>query len=129
MWRLLKESVEGTAHRRTGAPCQDSCAGTATRPGQEDFLVLACADGAGSAELSGEGSARACQRFVELACEALQRGEAEALLTAEGLRGCLRQVHEALVLEALVVSIQTTSETSTRKAASMKRRWTWVLRR
>lgn len=100
MWRLLQQSLEGTSHRRSGTPCQDSCAGTATAPGQESFLVVACSDGAGSAGLSQEGSALACRRFVEVACEALEREGAAALTEPEVIRGWYRQVRQALEEEA-----------------------------
>jgi hypothetical protein len=100
MWRLLQQSLEGTSHRRSGTPCQDSCAGTATAPGQESFLVVACSDGAGSAGLSQEGSALACRRFIEVACEALEREGAAALTDAEVIRGWYRQVRQSLEEEA-----------------------------
>jgi hypothetical protein len=100
MWRLLQQSLEGTSHRRSATPCQDSCAGTETAPGQESFLVVACSDGAGSAALSQEGSALACRRFVEVACEALEREGAEAVRDPERIREWYRQVRRALEEEA-----------------------------
>ena len=48
MWRLVFGSVRGTSHVQSGRPCQDYCAGTVIGSG----AVAACADGAGSAELS-----------------------------------------------------------------------------
>jgi len=100
MWRLLQQSLEGTSHRRSGTPCQDSCAATVTCPGQECFLVVACADGAGSAVLSQEGSALACRRFVEVACEALAREGAEAVRNPEVIRGWYRRVRQSVEEEA-----------------------------
>jgi hypothetical protein len=91
MWRLLQQSLEGTSHRRSGTPCQDSCAGTATSPEQESFLVLACSDGAGLA----------CRRFVELACEALEREGPGVLREPEAIRGWYRQVRQSLEEEAV----------------------------
>ncbi|PTL85175.1 PP2C family serine/threonine-protein phosphatase [Vitiosangium sp. GDMCC 1.1324] len=100
MWRLLQQSLEGTSHRRSATPCQDNCAGTATCPGQESFLVVACSDGAGSAALSQVGSALACRRFIELACEALEREGPGAVSDPEVVRGWYRQVRQALEEEA-----------------------------
>jgi protein phosphatase 2C-like protein len=100
MWRLLQQSLEGTSHRRSATPCQDSCEGTATCPGQESFLVVACSDGAGSAGLSQEGSALACRRFVQVACEALEREGPEAVRDPERIRDWYRQVRRALEEEA-----------------------------
>lgn len=100
MWRLLQQSLEGTSHRRTATPCQDSCAATVTCPGQESFLVVACSDGAGSAGLSQEGSALACRRFVELACEALAREGSEVVKEPEVMRGWYRRVRQSLEEES-----------------------------
>lgn len=68
MWKLVFGSVKGTSHMQSGLPCQDYCAGAVvgTR------LVAACADGAGSAELSQLGSKAAVDRFMEVAsCDAM----------------------------------------------------------
>lgn len=74
LWRVLQTSVRGTAHVRDELPCQDSGFAVVTRPAEEDFLVVACADGAGSAELSQEGSRIACTDLVQLVCAELQAG-------------------------------------------------------
>ena len=63
MWKLVFGSVQGTSHVQSGLPCQDYCAGTITGR----TLVAACADGAGSAELSQLGSKAAVDRFMEVA--------------------------------------------------------------
>ncbi len=63
MWKLVFGSVQGTSHVRSGQPCQDYCAGTVTGT----TLVVACADGAGSAEFSQLGSKAAVDRFLEVA--------------------------------------------------------------
>lgn len=74
MWRILQQSVEGTAHVRDGVPCQDFCQALVTRPREETFLVAACADGAGSASLSQEGSRIACTELIRLICSELETG-------------------------------------------------------
>lgn len=63
LWKLVLGSVQGTSHVETGLPCQDYCAGTMAGT----TLVAACADGAGSAELSQLGSKAAVDRFIEVA--------------------------------------------------------------
>ena len=63
-WRVVRASVQGTSHSRTGQPCQDSSSVGKNAP--EGMLVAAIADGAGSAELSADGSRIA-------ACAATQR--------------------------------------------------------
>ena len=63
MWKLIHGSVRGTSHAASGQPCQDFCAGTRDGP----TLVAACADGAGSADLSHFGARAAVERFLEVA--------------------------------------------------------------
>ncbi len=53
-WRVIRASVQGTSHAKTGQPCQDSSGVGENAPA--GLLVAAVADGAGSAELSADGS-------------------------------------------------------------------------
>ena len=52
MWKTVAKSVRGSAHFTNGLPCQDACAIKEI----EDTIVCALSDGAGSAQLSDEGS-------------------------------------------------------------------------
>lgn len=63
MWKLVFGSVKGTSHAQSGLPCQDYCAGII----KGTTLVAACADGAGSADLSHLGSKAVVDRFIEVA--------------------------------------------------------------
>lgn len=56
-WRVVGASAIGTGHVKTGLPCQDAFAYQQT----ENSLMIAVADGAGSAALSHEGSALAVE--------------------------------------------------------------------
>lgn len=67
MWKLVYGSVRGTSHVQAGQPCQDHCAGSIVGT----TVVAACSDGAGSAELSHEGSRCAVERFLEEAVRSL----------------------------------------------------------
>jgi hypothetical protein len=60
-WRVLGASVIGTSHQRTGLPCQDAH-GFRALPGG---LVLAAADGAGTAERSHEGARLAVDALLD----------------------------------------------------------------
>ena len=53
-WRVIRASVQGTSHAKTGQPCQDSSSVGEGAP--DSVLVAAVADGAGSAALSADGS-------------------------------------------------------------------------
>jgi Protein phosphatase 2C len=100
-WKVLAESVAGTSHQRTSLPCQDANHHMQIRIEDETVLIAICADGAGSAELSQIGSKVACQRFFDLAYEALtERGTLE-FLDREILLGWYEDVREAISLEAL----------------------------
>jgi hypothetical protein len=69
VWRLLGASVAGTSHLKTGLPCQDAHAFKSLPGG----VILAVADGAGSAERSAEG-ARCAADSVLAALEAALSG-------------------------------------------------------
>lgn len=99
-WRVLQQSVIGTAHVRDQLPCQDFCHAVLTCPGDEEFLVAACADGAGSAELSQEGARIACTRIVQLACDELQTGLRADQIDRVRFVSWFRSVHSAIEAEA-----------------------------
>jgi hypothetical protein len=63
-WKLVFGSVQGTSHAQSGTQCQDYCAGNVSGA----TLVAACADGAGSAQLSALGAKASVDRFLEVAC-------------------------------------------------------------
>lgn len=90
-WRVLGASVIGQAHSARGMPNQDALA-TASGPGGS--LLLAVADGAGSAPLSDQGALLACQTAVA-ALAALDLEEPEA-----ALRGALSKASQAVHSQA-----------------------------
>jgi hypothetical protein len=66
-WRIVRASVVGSSHIKSGTPCQDSslhelidCAAKAP------VLVAVISDGAGSAEQAEIGSSTTCRAFVTL---------------------------------------------------------------
>ncbi len=64
-WRYVYASVPGVAHRAGGAECQDACAVRQMEtPDGKTVLVLATADGAGSAAGARVGAELACQTFL-----------------------------------------------------------------
>ena len=74
MWKLLFQSVRGSAHERNGQPCQDSCLVRLRRTREGPVLVLACADGAGSAGHADAGARLACRGVVRLILDDLRDG-------------------------------------------------------
>ncbi len=68
LWQVIGAAVAGTAHLRAGRSCEDALA---WRQRPTDGLVLAVADGAGSAARAAEGAACAVQAAVVTADQAL----------------------------------------------------------
>lgn len=89
MWKLVFGSVPGTSHVRLGLPCQDHCDGVVSGT----TLMAACADGAGSAELSQLGSKAAVDRFMQVA-------SGDARPTMEQVEAWVEAAREALLEEA-----------------------------
>ena len=67
-WLVLGQSVAGTAHRGRNTPCQDAFRFKTLGPAGE-WLVVAVADGAGSASHSQTGAELACEAIVGRAGE------------------------------------------------------------
>jgi hypothetical protein len=84
VWQVVGAAAAGTSHLRTGLPCQDA-QGFLTLP--NGLLLVALADGAGSAEFSDQGARRA----VEEALRALAGGLEEAPLAPADWPDVLRQ--------------------------------------
>ncbi|MBA4016471.1 MAG: protein phosphatase 2C domain-containing protein [Pirellula sp.] len=89
MWKLVCGSVQGTSHVQSGLPCQDYCVGTIVGT----TLVAACADGAGSAELSQLGSKAAVDGFMEVV-------SGDALPTKEQVKTWVDSARQRLLHEA-----------------------------
>lgn len=69
-WRVAGVSIAGTAHDRSGAPCQDDRAWDS----EGDGFVMVLADGAGSASRSDEGARVAVTSAIKVLANALRRG-------------------------------------------------------
>src|SRR5512136_144864 len=70
-WHISGASVQGTSHLEKNIPCQDTHAYRLTARGD---LLLAVADGAGSAERSQEGAQVAVDQALEALEGALEGG-------------------------------------------------------
>ena len=62
-WRYVYASIPGVAHRASGAECQDACA-VQWLDAPHEALMLAAADGAGSAAQARIGAELACQTLL-----------------------------------------------------------------
>jgi hypothetical protein len=64
-WSLIHSSAIGSSHIESGLPCQDFHAFRQIVGEQFDCLVVAVADGAGSAKFALEGATLACRNFID----------------------------------------------------------------
>lgn len=74
IWRIAAASVTGTSHLAIGAACQDSHAVIIIPTAHGDILVVAVADGAGTARAGEIGATLAVRAICEQATEWLQSG-------------------------------------------------------
>lgn len=100
VWRFLIDSVQGTSHIRSGTGCQDSSFASVLQHDGQEYLLVACADGAGTAKASDVGAKVACTEAVRLAAEFLRGCSPPRTADREVLLGWARAVHEGLVHEA-----------------------------
>lgn len=70
MWRCVPASVIGSSHEQNGTPCQDACESLRLNTGDEELLLVAIADGAGSAKLSHVGSIEATRHLLSVVRQA-----------------------------------------------------------
>lgn len=87
LWKVLNQRAVGTSHAKTGAPCQDAeSIGRHIDAKGDEYLVVVCADGAGSAAHAEDGSAEACaaaQEFIAIDLrDGLPSNEAELHIIA-----------------------------------------------
>ena len=97
-WNTLHASVRGTGHAEDGIECHDTSAVRTITAGGRAFVVLACADGAGSALHAKLGSATACAAVIEAAVNALEA--ADGPFTEDDLAVCFAAAHQAVNAEA-----------------------------
>jgi len=103
-WRVVGASVEGGSHRNGGKPCQDGWDGLVLGG---EILLLAVADGAGSASMSEIGSGVAVRAAVKQAATEVTRlihqervREAQDHEWQAALESALRAAREAVAREA-----------------------------
>lgn len=100
MWKQLAKSMQGWGHKRLETVCQDACLAAICSAGTETILVLAAADGAGSAEHSDIGSQIACRVIHEAIAAHLNQQSALTEVTKEQALDWYQQVRQALDHEA-----------------------------
>ncbi len=96
-WTWAGATAIGTAHQRTGAPCQDAFACRVARsPSGTEILIAALADGAGSSERAEAGARLATSIFVDVVAEHLEERNGSALPACELVRTGIAAAHTAV---------------------------------
>jgi hypothetical protein len=100
MWKILCGSFVGASHLAANTECQDHCCAKSLAQADDDVLVLACADGAGSAEHSSLGAQLACEQIVEAIEAALRESGQLVPVTLAQAQGWFRTARDRLIQES-----------------------------
>src|SRR5829696_838542 len=104
MWRHLAASVQGASHVRSGVPCQDF---SVVVDLADRGLLLACSDGAGSAQRADVGAETACRALVDAVHRFADTGGRIDTLTMETAATWLDAVRAAIQSQADAESLPT----------------------
>jgi hypothetical protein len=104
-WKVLAGSVPGTSHQQCGGLCQDYWQFRLTDARERGFIVLVCADGAGSASHSHLGAGLACRTILSNAAATLDMGLPVSAITSDIMRGWYESARCRLSLEACVAGV------------------------
>ena len=99
-WKVVFDSVIGTSHETSDQPCQDCCRVFTLPSTNGDVLIAVCADGAGSAEYSDQGSQIACDQFVSLCKKHFVENESIQNVNHELVSGWLQQIRDLIAEKA-----------------------------
>ncbi|HEX4607248.1 MAG TPA: PP2C family serine/threonine-protein phosphatase [Urbifossiella sp.] len=100
-WSAVGASVVGTSHRTRGTPCQDAIRHALFGPAKE-WLVVAVADGAGSASHAEFGATLTCEELVGR----VQLADPHHFLNREALADLFAEVRPVLLGEAERLAVQ-----------------------
>lgn len=99
-WKTVFDSVKGTSHEINDQPCQDCCRALTHHSTTGEVLIAVCADGAGSAQHSDQGSQLACDQFVELCRQYLVDNDSFQNINRALISKWLEQIRDSIALKA-----------------------------
>ncbi len=105
-WRYVWASAIGTAHRDLGLPCQDRGVVQIQHGSSEpEALVIAVADGAGSASAADRGAYLVTETLLTCVQQALNSGLRVADITSEDARAWIAEVVSCVQMQANAVGL------------------------
>jgi hypothetical protein len=98
-WKIIAASVPGTAHVRREAACQDAFAYRVFETNAGEILIIAVADGAGSAKFGENGARTACNFFVSGTAGLVENGGKFSDINEDFFSGFLKMLPDALATD------------------------------
>jgi Protein phosphatase 2C len=95
-WRVVGASVAGESHLRNGLPCQDYQSSLVLPSGDGQALLVALADGAGSAEFSDLGARQAVEAALQVLENSLKTQDSRGLDFESCMRSAFESAQQAL---------------------------------
>jgi hypothetical protein len=95
-WRVVAAAVTGESHLRNGLPCQDYQASLLVPSGEWQALLIALADGAGSAEYSDLGARLAVEAALQVLENSLTSSDPNHLDFESCMRAAFESAQQAL---------------------------------
>jgi hypothetical protein len=106
MWKLLFQSVRGTAHERNQLPCQDRSLARLHQTPHGPVLLLACADGSGSASHADLGAEHSCRQMLRLIQQDLAEGLTVAAIERDTVLSWHVRLRQLLEQQAALLRIR-----------------------
>src|SRR5579859_6674515 len=122
-WNVVASSVVGVSHSRALLPCQDAYRWQ-TLPG--GFLLIAVADGAGSASLADAGAAIAVDAALARMVDLANKMPDDRLVTDDSLAEVLRAARCAVATDAAFKDVELREMASTLIVAVVGPHWMGV---
>jgi hypothetical protein len=96
----------GTSHERSETPCQDNHRVTNYKVDENDYVIIACSDGAGTASHADVGSRIACEVAIEKICTCLDANKSLLTVERDMAMAWLKAVRDRLCAEAEILGVE-----------------------
>lgn len=111
-WAISSATAQGTSHVSSGTPCQDAVQHHYEPVNAGNVLMIVCADGAGSASRSADGSRWACDEAM-IGLQATLREGGVAALSITSVIGAIESARAEIFSRAIAESVSSRDFAST----------------